>query len=83
MTNLQLQMVIQWLYDQCIQSWYGYVNDSTKLSIYKTIKTQFQFEKFLLGVYIEMHRIPHTHLRCSAHKLMTEEGRYHKINKNV
>lgn len=53
MTNLQLQMVLQRLYDQHIQSWYGYVNDSTKLSAYQTIKTQLQFEKHLSCVHIE------------------------------
>ena len=45
MTNLQLQIVIQRLYDQYMQSWYGYVNQSAKLSTYKTFK--FWFEKYL------------------------------------
>ena len=47
MTNLQLQMVTQRLYDQYMQSWYGYFNQSAKLSTHKIFKIQFRFEKYL------------------------------------
>ena len=83
MTNLQLQMVIQRLYDQYMQRWYGYINQSAKLSTYKTFKTQFRFEKYLSCVYTEKHRVALSRLRCSAHKLMIEEGRYRNIDRNL
>lgn len=82
-TNLQLQMVIQRLYDQYIQSWYSYVNESSKLSTYKSVKTQFQYEKYLSCVQIEKHRVALTRLRCSAHNLMIEEGRYRSIDRDL
>ena len=40
-TRLQLQ------HDHYIQSWYSCLNNSSKLSAYRTVKTQFHFEKYL------------------------------------
>ena len=76
-------MVIQRLYDQYMQSWYGCVNQSAKLSTYKILKTQFRFEKYLSCIYIEKHRVALFRLRCCAHKLMIEEGRYRNTDWNL
>ena len=46
-TRLQLQQVVQRLYDHYIQSWYNCFNNSSKLSAYRTVKTQFYFKKYL------------------------------------
>ena len=44
-TRLQLQQVVQRLYDHYIQTWYSCLNNSSKLSAYRIVKTQFHFEK--------------------------------------
>ncbi|MCU7801014.1 MAG: hypothetical protein KZQ70_12965 [gamma proteobacterium symbiont of Lucinoma myriamae] len=82
-TNLQLRLIIERLYDQYIQNWYGSVNQSSKLVTYKTLKTQFQCEKYLSCVQNNNHRIALSRLRCSAHKLVIEEGRYRNIEKDM
>ena len=46
-TRLQLLQVVQRLYDHYIQNWYSCLNNSSKLSAYRTVKTQFHFEKYL------------------------------------
>ena len=82
-TNLQSQLVIQRLYDQYIQNWYSYVNNSPKLTTYKTEKIQFCHEKYSSCVLNNKHRVALSRLRCSAHKLIIEEGRYRNIERNI
>ena len=43
-TRLQLQQVVQRLYYHYIQSWYSCLNNSSKLSAYRTVKTQFHLK---------------------------------------
>ena len=43
--RLQLQQIVQRLYDHYIQTWYSCLNNSSKLSAYRTVKTQFHFKK--------------------------------------
>ncbi len=43
-SKLQLNMVIQRLYDQYLQSWFGDIAISAKLSTYATFKSGFSME---------------------------------------
>ena len=80
-SKLQLNMVIQTVYDQFCQNWYSELALSSKLDILKTLNKCFNFEKYLSCLNIEKHRIALTRFRCSAHKLMIEEGRYRNIDR--
>ena len=80
--NLQINMVIQRIYDQYLQHWYSETSSSTKLETYALIKPAFEFEKYLDCVQNNNHRIALTRLRCSAHKLNIEEGRHRNIDRN-
>ena len=82
-TKLQLQMVIQCIYDQYYQSWYSEVNNSGKLETLKCLNKVFNFEKYLKCINIDCHRVALTRFRCSAHKLRIEEGRFRDINRNL
>ena len=83
LTKLQVEMVIQCIYDQYFQSWYGAVNASSKLETLKCLNKVFNFEKYLSCIKVDCHRVALTRLRCSAHKLMIEEGRYRNIERNL
>ncbi|MEW8546880.1 MAG: reverse transcriptase family protein, partial [Candidatus Thiodiazotropha sp.] len=81
-TKMQLNMVIQCVYDQYCQSWYESINSSSKLETLKCLNKVFGFEKYLSCITVDGHRIALTRFRCSAHKLMIEEGRYRNIERN-
>ena len=57
------------------EKWQDVLNTSPKLDFYKTIKTAFCFEKYLL-VNKDKHRNALSRLRISAHNLYVERGRY-------
>ena len=78
-SQLQLIMVIQTIYDQFYQEFYATVNTASKMETFKTISKNFKFEKYLTSVDINKHRIALSRLRCSAHRLMIEEGRYREF----
>lgn len=78
-TKIQLGKVIERLYDQHMQDWYSVLNTSSKLGTYGNIKTSFNFEKYLDIVSIDKYRHALCRLRCSAHKLAIEEGRFKNI----
>ena len=82
MTKLQLQMVSQCIYDQYFQSWYSAVNTTSKLETLKFLNKAFNFEKYLTCIKIDSHRVALTRFRCSAHKLMIEEGRHRNVERN-
>ena len=46
-TKLQLESVIQRVYDSFYQQWYSEINTSSKLVTYKRIKEHFEFERYL------------------------------------
>lgn len=81
-TSLQIKAVVERLYDQYIQTWHSCVNDSPKLSTYRAIKRIFVIENYLQCIQNYNHRIALSRLRCSAHKLMIEEGRYRQIDRD-
>lgn len=81
-TELQLKCVIQRLYDQYFQKFYSDIRTSTKLLTYNLLKNEFVLEKYITCVTNDKHRIALTRLRCSAHKLAIEEGRFRNINRD-
>ena len=80
-TELQLKCIIQRLYDQYFQKFYSDIRTSTKLSTYNLLKNEFVVEKYITCVTNDKHRIALTRLRCSAHKLAIEEGRFRNIDR--
>ena len=82
-TKLQLEMAIQCIYDQYYQSWYRDLNNSSKLETLKSLNKVFDLEKYLSCIKIDNHRIALTRFRCSAHKLLIEEGRFRNIDRNL
>ena len=80
-TNLQLTRIIERVYDQYYQNWYEALRASSKLSTYRTIKTKFAAEKYLNSVTDGRHRSELAKLRCSAHRLAVEDGRYRNIER--
>ena len=82
-SNLQLEMVTQSLYDQYFQGWYGDINSSNKLETIKSLNKVFAFEKYLTCINVDSHRIALSRFRCSAHKLLIEEGRYRNIERGL
>ena len=73
--KIQLDMVIQTIYDQYCQSWYSELNQSNKLDTLKGLNKVFSFKKNISCINIETQRVALSRFRCSAHKLMIEEGR--------
>ena len=82
-TNVDLKCVIQRICDQYIQSWFDDISKSSKLETYYFIKNSFEQEIYISSVNNNNHRIALTRLRCSAHKLMIEEGRIRNIEREA
>ena len=82
MSQLQLSMVIQRTHDQFYQEFYASINLSSKMETFKTISKHFKLEKYMTSVDVEKHRIALSRFRCSAHKLMIEEGRFRGIGRS-
>ena len=76
LSRSQLNMAIQRIYDHFLQEYYASYNISSKMDVFKTITKHFKLEKYISCVDIEKHRVALSRLRCSAHKLIIEEGRY-------
>ena len=81
-SNMQLKRVIETLYDQHLQGIYAELRGSSKLTTYIQIKGSFTTEKYLSSVKNTKHRTALTRLRCSAHKLLIEEGRFRNIERS-
>jgi exonuclease III len=75
----QLNSVIQRIYDQYIQQWFSEIGTLNKLESYRLFKDSFTCEKYLSCVDNTKYRVALTRFRCSAHKLLIEEGRYRNI----
>lgn len=80
-TKVQLDKVIERLYDHFLQSWFSDLRNSSKLNTYTIYKEVFELEKYLCCISNIKHRIALTRFRCSAHKLNIEEGRYRNIER--
>ena len=53
------------------------------METFKTISKHFKLEKYITSVDVEKHRIALSRFRCSAHKLMIEEGRFRGIERSL
>lgn len=80
-TNLQIEKVIERIIDQYVQSWNSDLSISPKLSTYASFKTFFESEKYLLCLNNDKYRKALSRLRCSAHNLEIEEGRYRNVDR--
>lgn len=78
----QMNNVIERLHDQYYQTWYSSLDNLPKLSTYRTFKHTIGMEKYLNSITNDNHRIALTRIRCSAHKLAIEEGRFRNIERN-
>ena len=67
------------LKDVFIASWNTSISNSTKLDFYRKVKDQFIWEPYLGAKISSQHRFSTTRIRCSAHKLNIELGRYNGI----
>ena len=81
-SKLQLNTIIQTVYGRYCQVWYSELAQSNNLDTFKTVNTVFNFDQYISCISIEKHRVALSRFRCSAHKLMIEEGRYRNIEKN-
>ena len=82
-TKAHLAKVIERLHDQYYQQWNTEVTNSPKLSTYNLIKgDQFNFQNYLDCANIDNYRTALFILRCSAHKLAIEEGKFRNIPRN-
>ena len=82
-TRLQIEKVIERIRDQFLQQWYSALRNSTKLNTYTSFKMHFCSEKYLDVVNNDNHRKALSRLRCSAHRLEIEEGRYRNIDRHL
>ena len=80
--SIFLKSIIQRIYDQYYQQWFSEINNSSKLDTYSLIKSTFGKEKYLDCIINNKYRIALSRFRCSAHKLMIEEGRFRNIERN-
>ena len=78
--------IIRRIYDQYLQQWSTDIRASPKADVYCMTKSDKNLEienlKYITVVKNNCHRIALTRIRCSAHKLMIEEGRYRNIDRN-
>jgi hypothetical protein len=80
-TNTPLFVILQVLSDQFVQKWRSNMKENKKLELYSSIKVNFTREKYLGSVYINAWRTSITKMRCSAHSLEIETGRYYGIDR--
>lgn len=79
--RITLNVIIQRIHDQYFQQWLSEISNSTKLETYCVIKDKFEAEKYLTFVQNSNYRKALSRFRCSAHRLMVEEGRFRNINR--
>ena len=56
-SQLQLNKVIQKIYDQFYQEFYACINLSSKMETFKKFSKRFKLEKYFMSVEAEKHRI--------------------------
>ena len=64
-----------------VESWKGFIEGSSKLSFYNSVKSDFSWEKYLDHAWTFNDRRATARLRCSSHKLKCEVGRHKNIPK--
>ena len=79
--DIDINVIARRLHDTYIQKWSSELESFSKLQTYNMFKNELCLEKYLLCVKNEKHRVALSRLRCSAHKLAIEEGRYRNIER--
>lgn len=74
-----INCVVQRIYDIYVQNWFSELDDSNKLASYRHYKKSFELEKYISCVTNSKLDLALTRFRCSAHRLLIEEGRYRNI----
>ena len=62
--------------DEFLQEWFASVGNSSKLLLYKEIKSHFGYESYLDNIVTKKYRSILTKIRLTAHNLKIETGRY-------
>ena len=74
-----MEIFRQRLKDCIVQRWQSDINESSKLYLYKEIKTMLQPEKYLLEIRNKELRRSLASFRMSSHMLPIETGRHRKV----
>ena len=64
------------IFDSYKQSWYGNINNSSRLQAYCIFKHNFELEKYLDVISEKKYKIALARFRTSSHNLAIETGRY-------
>ena len=62
--------------DEFLQEWFASIGNSSKLLLYKEIKSHFGYESYLDNIVTKKYRSILTKIRLTAHNLKIETGRY-------
>ena len=73
----------QRLIDEYLQKWQGSDNDNGVLTLYRVLKTSFEFESYLDNIVARNLRIAIIKLRICSHNLRIHTGRYDRLKINV
>ena len=65
--------------DNHIQYWHSYIENCSKLKLYKNIKLSYEYEHFVDVLSIRKFRHCYAQFRTGAHDLEIERGRYHNL----
>lgn len=79
---IDIQRVIQRIYDQYFQKWSTELKSFSKLDSYRLFKCDFKEEDYLNCIVNEKYRVALSRFRCSSHKLAIEEGRFRNIERS-
>ena len=79
---MDVNCIFQRIKDVSLQKWLSDIESLPKLDSYRIFKSNLEFEKYFDIVVNERDRICLTRLRCSAHRLLIEEGRFRNIPRN-
>ena len=80
--DISFDLIKQYIFDACKQSWYSSVNNSPRLEMYARYKHNFELENYLNFITEKKYNVALTQLRLSSHDLALERGRYEYINRS-
>jgi hypothetical protein len=79
--DIQLLPIKSRIVEIYFQSWYGKINNSTRLQSYCLMKHNHNFEKYLDYIKENKYRTALTRFRLSSHNLAIETGRYNMVDR--
>ena len=82
-TELFLQIFKQWLTDTNQQKWINELQNTSKLDLYITFKSELSLEKYFIMNIPNYNKRLLTKLRCSSLKLEIEHGRHTGVERNL